>query len=1723
MSRETRDNLASRAAKGALFLALAVAAALGFLEVFSPEDRPPRLAPFEGYDPSAMQAAMRPERVRAHLDAILAFGPRFIGQPGFYRTEAYIRDAFQAAGLEVHELPVRSAAPWTVRREITSEAGEPLAGVEIYPFLPNHLQPMVTPEEGLVGRLVRVDDEMLATARSFDDCIALVDSSRPPTAFNYYWIKYAQLGFRAVIVAHPEGFDRIDWSALSIEGDARMVASAAVNYVRLAANEAIFRHVGETVRLKVRTEWRNTPNTVLVGVLRGKGPAASAGRDTREALVITSAYDACSILPDASPGTIQAAAVAEQLALLDGIRPYAGDLKRDVLFIAQGSRAIGMDGLNRLLAAVGPPLDRENTLRAIEERLAGNARTAARVDAILGALESPEFLGDAAATEDALRGLAPESRDFFAEEVRYVLNTLVFEQSEEQLQAKLKFLREGPQDVASASFKAYMAAKKVYDEAVSVSGYPLGKLLASRGDFVRRWAVRDRCRERFRELAEYHRARQQELDAARAIHRLFAPYGTTIVASPHLAPADPPVAQGEAMTFYMGEGVEDRITYQAPAINTVLESVMQRAKPPEGFSFVALTDRHSPTIQSATKNIPLDGRFWSRLSYPAFAFVNADRVDAYSMFAWPVERAYMRRMETLEVSLEMMGRCVLSLAFGNGVFKPLIFTENHRHYGGRVFVSGIGTAIVPNCPLAGALIGCKASQGECEKPGWLRHPFYFADPYGRYDVWNCVADFTRDWAPDYSPEAAGFGRDGILSHMKDEGPQGQAIYKSMQISTWGVELDRVNIVTFRCAPVTILDLINPQTMKAYAGAEFITRDGLAEMSKRNTYGEINGVLNNGIITTFVEPDLFFYVKLKAGSPENELVQATRAFLLGVDDAWLAEGAGDPEREIDGPGFLALDHPLLIDVPVRVGRSMDYVNGRRLAVLKRYHMADERTEAFHAKSERLLRESQAEDVSKHAAVLLAREAVTYATLNHPVLRGLIGEAVVGIVWYLGLLVPFVFFLERLLFGFTDIRKQLVAQAAIFLVIFFLLWLLHPAFSMIRSSLMILLGFVILLISGGITVLFWGKFQENLEELKMKRGKVTAAEVNTLGVVATAFMLGLNNMHRRKIRTGLTCATLVLITFAMICFTSVHTDLVDKATPVGKAPYQGFVVKRERFHPILPVEEFGLQTAYGDRFAVVSRGMFVGVQTWEREVYNPEVSVVFEAGGAGGAEPSAAARKVACDSILQLSADEPLRREVRFVTKRGWFPKATPAAGAQDAGAKDAADEALTPVMIPDAVARELGISARAVDAGEVVVKMNGKRFRVHAVFEAEPLAALRDLDGKGILPFDIEGMRNIRRTRLTGHILAEDDDPRISADRVIIAPQGDLGIAVQNGTYRVASIAVEMGGLNYKEARGWIDRFLEQIGQPTFYGLDGVAYFGKRTRESSFGGGLELIIPLVIAALTVLATMRGSVYERQDEIFVYNALGIAPRYVFAMFFAEAFVYSVVGSVLGYVLSQGTGRILTALDWTGGLNMTFTSIRTIYASLAITGAVFLSTWFPARTAMTLSMPAEDAGWKLPEPEGDDLTFDLPFTFDHRDRIAILAFFNRYFLDHGEGGGGPFHSGVPGMRVARGAGAEGGRVPEVSTVIWLKPFDLGVSQQLAISLPSDADTGEFIARIRLTRLSGTREAWMRLNHGFVGMIRRHFLYWRAVGPDERAGMFDEARGLLDTSLVGATDSGG
>jgi hypothetical protein len=361
--------------------------------------------------------------------------------------------------------------------------------------------------------------------------------------------------------------------------------------------------------------------------------------------------------------------------------------------------------------------------------------------------------------------------------------------------------------------------------------------------------------------------------------------------------------------------------------------------------------------------------------------------------------------------------------------------------------------------------------------------------------------------------------------------------------------------------------------------------------------------------------------------------------------------------------------------------------------------------------------------------------------------------------------------------------------------------------------------------------------------------------------------------------------------------------------------------------------------------------------------------------------------------------------------------------------------------------------------------------------------------------------------------AHENDPRIAADRIIIAPVRDLGFWITNSKEMFSSVAIDMGKTSYRTAKAEIEAHLEKTALPAYYGLDGVAHRGLRARSVTLVGLLDLIVPLLLAALTVLNTMRGSVYERKGEIYVYNAIGIAPRYILWMFLAEAAVYAVMGSVLGYLLSQGVGRVLTELGLTYGLNMTFTSLSTIYASLAIAAAVFASTWFPARSAMDIAAPAEESGWRLPEPDGDRLAFDLPFTFQRHGRIAVLSFFARFFAAHGEGSSGSFFAGAPELAVDSNTDPEnGGLVPAMSVSVWLKPFDLAVSQEVRLRAPYDRETGEFKARLELERVSGTREAWLRLNAGFVRDLRRHFLHWRAVTEPEQRELFHEARAELE-----------
>ena len=179
--------------------------------------------------------------------------------------------------------------------------------------------------------------------------------------------------------------------------------------------------------------------------------------------------------------------------------------------------------------------------------------------------------------------------------------------------------------------------------------------------------------------------------------------------------------------------------------------------------------------------------------------------------------------------------------------------------------------------------------------------------------------------------------------------------------------------------------------------------------------------------------------------------------------------------------------------------MAAVNGNRLALQKKYHMDDRQTNAYQKKTSNNLKASNPRAFAAGDEAQAARDAVTYATLNHPVIRDKVIEAVIGIhlvsrrCWCPS---------SSSLKNWSSATPMCAARSPRKSIDFPHRILSCSGFSTrplpwSDRPLMILLGFVIILISGGITVLFSSKFKENLEDLRKRQGRCPGAEVNTTG--------------------------------------------------------------------------------------------------------------------------------------------------------------------------------------------------------------------------------------------------------------------------------------------------------------------------------------------------------------------------------------------------------------------------------------------------------------------------------------------------------------------------------------------------------------------------------------------------------------------------------------------------
>lgn len=885
---------------------------------------------------------------------------------------------------------------------------------------------------------------------------------------------------------------------------------------------------------------------------------------------------------------------------------------------------------------------------------------------------------------------------------------------------------------------------------------------------------------------------------------------------------------------------------------------------------------------------------------------------------------------------------------------------------------------------------------------------------------------------------------GALDLALDQGPYGAQQYPAEILMDHSEEA--LTLVGFPGVSLTLLDLFDPrhlatlENLRLLDAAQdaplvnygFCLPPTPAEVRQRGYYNTLGSQIEK-VGVAFVPPGARVKLTMSAGR-----------YGLGRRLVLLNSAAGGP----GGEGFDPQAQPRLTQVAYAVAGDLTRLNAARLEELERHGIHSQLLRRLHTQADSLRYRAQAalEAGEYRAFAWLSQQAWGLALRTYGGLQDLVGDAVRGIVLFLLLLLPFAYFGERLWWAHPSLPGQGAGAALLFLAGFALLRFAHPAFQLSIHPLLILVGFLVLALSAAVIALGLGRLNAQLRSALAPRLSRHRDPARRGGILLKALLLGVAQLRNRPWRTGLTCATLGLLSFSLISLTSVNAALRIDQHLLGPAAVEesGALLRLPGWEGL----EFKVYEDLSRRFDP-SR---VLPRCWYQQQ-----ALLWGEGG----------RSVRVEAALGLSPGE---------------ARLTPLAGTLEVGRFLApGEEAVCLLAAPQALA--LGIQAGQV--GQVSVRYLGGEYRVIGVFSPAAFDQLRDLNGAPLTPLDREAQQP--EEERAGHARrgGEPAFSHLSGAQVLILPW--TAVARWGEHSRLASVALNLQG---GDAAAQVGELAQVWGVNFFAALGGQRYLIDAVESQSFSGQAGLWVPLLIGALIVFNTLLGSVYERLPEIGTLNAIGLAPSHVAGLFWAEAAVYATLSSVLGYL----AGQLLSRLGWVyglfPGLTVNYTSLATAATLAGLVLVVLASALYPARQASRLCVPGIERRWRLPPSQGEVLELPLPFSLGRSEAGALCAFLAEYLEAHDE------------QSIGSGFYAESVQCREggVRARLWLAPFDQGLSQDFELQLRPEADPRFCSLVLRLRRLAGQDHAWRRGNRLLVDQLRRQFLVWRALEPAQR-----------------------
>lgn len=883
------------------------------------------------------------------------------------------------------------------------------------------------------------------------------------------------------------------------------------------------------------------------------------------------------------------------------------------------------------------------------------------------------------------------------------------------------------------------------------------------------------------------------------------------------------------------------------------------------------------------------------------------------------------------------------------------------------------------------------------------------------------------------------------------------------------------IVLFKCKPISVFALVDPQFLLPLRN---LTVFDLSN-SIPDTYG----------YNTEYPPDTFpFWFSYFEGlgvvfAKRNTKIKIVgEAGVLGKRLLLLNSKETLSNKEwAEGLGFDVDEISAIYNTPYQAAKDMIILDNFRTYNFEKYGIKNERLKELQEKARQLLKkaENSLQEKKWYEFLKFSRQSQSLEARAYPDVKNTANDVVKGVIFYFMILLPFAYFCERLFFGFAKIEKRIAGVFGIFLLIYWIMRYVHPAFKLTNAPEVILLSFIVLVLSGVVISIVASKFEEQMQRMKKETSKVYQTDVGRITATGTAFSLGVANMKRRKMRTALTAVTLILLTFTVLSFTSIKSYLkFNQVLRPNKPPYQGILLRDRNWNPLSFIAYQYTENEFSDTGIVSPRSWLI----------------LKELGNRTAIEVKYGNKSFYSTGILGLSCKEKEILPIEKAIKYGkWFE-----------------NDNENSVLISDKISEMFNISEN--DIGKAKVKIFGEEFVVKGIFDSGKLNEIKDLDDEKITPVDFATLSEKEISEMKKETLSQiySSQMEIKAfthtegENTVIMPYKK----VINLKGLLHSVAVKF--INTSEnPKEQVENFITKLAGIIFVGLEDKTFVYSSIGLTSFGGLSNILIPILIAALIVLNTMLGSVYERIREIGTYSAVGLAPIHIASLFFAESLVYAILGAVGGYLLGQVVIKILMVSGLLKGLVLNYSSLSAVFATIIIVITVLLSTLYPARKASQMAVPDVTRKWVLPSPKGDDWEFEFPFTVSEIEVLGLATFLTEYFNAYQDVSIGNFFTN--GAKLTYEKLPSGKNKYTIETDIWLAPFDLGVSQNFKmVFLPLEKYNFYSIV-LFMKRTSGETNDWKRVNRRFLDGIRKQFLIWRVLSPEIKNEFENEAKKLL------------